>query len=135
MQNQETALKHTDESNAAGTARPLAKKPLFMPRADVYETRDALIVEADVPGADEKSVDITLEKNVLTVRGHVEFPNYEGYTAAYEEYAVGDYERAFTLGNEIDRDGIVATVRNGVLKVVLPKAQNAKPRQIVVKAE
>ena len=87
-----------------------------------------------MPGVDEKSIDITLEKSVLTLLGRVEQETHEGYCAAYVEYEAGDYERAFTLSDEIDRDRIEASVKNGVLRLTLPKAEPVKLRKINVKS-
>lgn len=114
---------------------PAAPKKVFMPRADVYETSEAIVVLADLPGVDENGVDITLEKNVLTLRGNVAEPNYPDRKLAWEEYAIGDYERTFTIGTDIQADAIAATLKNGVLKVTLPKVQEVKARKISVKAE
>jgi len=122
----------TQESATAAQAAP---KKVFMPRADVYETREAIVVLADMPGVDESGVDITLEKNVLTLRGNVAAAQFPERKLAWEEYAVGDYERTFTIGTDIQADAISATVKNGVLKVTLPKAQEVKTRKISVKAE
>jgi HSP20 family molecular chaperone IbpA len=88
-----------------------------------------------MPGVDESSVDITLEKNVLTIEGRVEWERPEGYELAYAEYGVGDYHRTFALSNEVDQSRIEATVRNGVLRLVLPKSEVAKTRKIAVRAE
>lgn len=88
-----------------------------------------------MPGVDEKSVDINLEKNVLSIYGRVDEGPLETYRPALVEYGIGDYERVFTLSDEIDRDRIQATVKNGVLRVVLPKAKAARSRKIAVKAE
>lgn len=107
----------------------------FIPRADIYESGNQITVLADMPGVDENHVDITLEKNVLTIHGHVEPINPEGYTLAYAEFLIGDYHRAFTLSNEIDRELIDASVKNGVLKLTLPKSKEAAPRKITVKGE
>ena len=101
---------------------------------DICETKDAIVLLADMPGVDEKSIDITLEKSVLTLLGRVEPETYEGYRAAYVEYDAGDYERAFTLSDEIDRDRIDASVKNGVLRLTLPKAEPVKLRKINVKS-
>ena len=106
----------------------------FVPRVDIYETEDELIAVADMPGVDENSVDITLEKNVLTINGFVETQQPDNYTLAYAEYDTGQYERSFTLTNEIDRDGIEAAVKNGVLRLRLPKIGDAKIKKIAVKA-
>ena len=107
---------------------------VFIPRADIYETNDALVVVADMPGVDEKSVDITLEKNVLTITGTVDFAQPDNYSLGYAEYEVGDYERSFTLSNTINFDKIEATMKNGVLQLHLPKAGPAKTKRISVKA-
>jgi HSP20 family protein len=106
----------------------------FVPRADVYETGDAIVVVADMPGINENTVDITLEDNVLTINGYVDPEPPEGYGLAYVEYRVGDYLRAFTLSDQIERSGIEATVKDGVLRLVLPKVEEVKKRKITVAA-
>ena len=106
----------------------------FVPRVDIYENKDALFLVADMPGVDEKTVDIELEKNVLTITGRVENGRVAGGTLMYSEYEIGDYERVFTLSEEIDRDKIVATVKNGVLRLELPKAEQVKPKKIAITA-
>ena len=93
-----------------------------------------MVVVADMPGVEESSVDITLEKNVLTINGYVEPEDPENYALTYAEYKVGDYRRRFTLSNQIDQENIKATVKNGVLRLWLPKADVAKARKITVKA-
>jgi len=107
----------------------------YSPQVDIIERKEDIVVIADVPGVDENSVDINLEKNVLSIYGRVEEEDFRNYSPTYAEYGVGDYERVFTLSDEIDRDRIDATVKNGVLTIVLPKAQAAKSRKISVKAE
>jgi len=106
---------------------------VFIPRADIYETDNEIVVVADIPGCDEHSIDITLEKNILKINGNVEARFPEGYSLAYSEYSVGDYQRTFALSDEIDSDHIDATVKNGVLRLVLPKAGPAKTHKITVK--
>lgn len=129
-----TTLPQQTTQNPAPATR-LAPKKVFMPRADVYESREAIVVLTDMPGVDQAGVDITLEKNVLTLRGSVSAPEFPDRKLAWEEYAIGDYERTFTIGTDIDSDAITATVKNGVLKVTLPKAQAVKARKISVKGE
>jgi HSP20 family protein len=109
-------------------------KKAFVPRADIYETDNEIVVVADMPGVDENSVDITLEKNVLTINGYIEPVQPENYNLAYAEYEEGDYQRSFTLSNEIDLSKIEAVVKNGVLQVHLPKIGEAKTKKIAVKA-
>ena len=109
-------------------------RKVFVPKVDIYETQDSMILIADMPGVDEKDVDITLEKNILTINGSVEPLQFEGYSLAYTEFDVGDYQRAFTISDEVDRDKIEATVKNGVLKITLHKAEQAKARKIAITA-
>ena len=105
----------------------------FIPRSDIFEMDDDIVVIVDVPGADEESIEITLEKNVLTINAYVAPDDFEGYSLAFGEYQVGDYQRSFRLSNEIDREKIEATIKEGVLRLSLPKAQEAKTRKIAVK--
>jgi HSP20 family molecular chaperone IbpA len=106
----------------------------YIPRADIYETDSNVVIVADMPGVDENSLDITLEKNVLSIVGSVDFDRPDSFGLAYAEYDVGDYERKFTISNEIDRESIEATVKDGVLRVYLAKAAPAKTRRIDVKS-
>ena len=105
----------------------------FVPRADIYETENEIIVLADIPGANEKSVDITLEKNVLSITAYIDATRSGDYGIAYAEYEEGDYQRSFRLSDEIDRDKIEASVSDGVLHLRLPKSKEAAARKIAVK--
>ena len=107
----------------------------FVPRSDIYETDEEIIVLADVPGAGEKTVDVTLEKNILTINAFIDPIRSNGYTPAYAEYDEGDYERSFRISDEIDRDKIEAAVNNGVLRLRLPKAAAVQARKISVKSK
>lgn len=107
---------------------------IFMPAVDIVETDDELIVMADIPGADEKSIDVTLEQNVLTLQARVEPLVPQGFDLQYREYDTGDFWRSFKLGDAIDREKIDARYTNGVLKLRLPKVEPAKPKKIAVKA-
>ncbi len=115
-----------------GAERTRARRA-YVPRVDIYETDDAIVLLTDMPGVDENAIDITLEKNVLTLNGLVEENNPDNYSLAYAEYQSGDFQRSFNLSNEIDREKIEATVKNGVLRLYLPKAGPAKTRKISVK--
>jgi HSP20 family protein len=107
--------------------------PVYVPAVDIYETENDLTVLADMPGVTKDNVDIDLTDDKLTIRGSVETQG-EGENMLLREFRVGDYYRQFTLGKTIDREKIEAGVTNGVLKIVLPKADAAKPRKIEVKA-
>jgi len=106
----------------------------FVPRADIYEVDDQIVVVTDVPGASEASIEITVEKNVLTINAYVDLVKHEGYALTWAEYEVGDYQRSFRLSEEIDRNKIEATIKDGVLHLYMPKAKEAQARKISVKA-
>jgi len=108
---------------------------VYVPKADIYETKNSIVLIADMPGVDEQTVDIALEKNILTITGNVETVAFAGKTLVYSEYDTGDYQRAFTISEEIDQDRIEATVKNGVLRLVLHKAEKAKLKKIAIKAD
>jgi len=110
-------------------------RKIYSPAVDIIERKDDIIVVADMPGVDDSSVDITLEKNVLTIYGKVDADIPEKHNLYLSEYGIGDYQRVFTLTDEVDREKIQATVKNGVLKILLPKAEVVKTRKISVKAE
>jgi HSP20 family protein len=107
---------------------------VYSPLTDVIETRDHILVVADIPGADEKSVNITLEKNILTIDAFPEPRDSDKYSLIYREYGTGDYQRVFSLSDQIDRDKIEAVVKNGVLYLDLPKASEARAKKITIKA-
>lgn len=129
--NREMAKKEATVPEGVERTKP---RRVFKPDVDIIERKDDTLLTADLPGVDEHSLDITLEKNILTIKGMVEHSLPAGYRLAYEEYAVGDYERVFTLSDEVDKDRIQASIKNGVLRLVLPKAAAAKSRKITVNA-
>ena len=116
------------------TGQRMPSRPVYLPPADVYETKDSIVVLAEMPGVAADGVDISLERRVLTIRGRSAANDHSGYQRVYNEYADGDYERVFTLSENIDRDRIEATLKEGVLHLVLPKAETAKARKIELKA-
>ena len=134
-ENKELQTQEVEKQEIAtnGVERTRARKA-YVPRADIFETKDAVVVVADMPGVDENSIDITLEKGVLSINGFVEQDQADNYSLAYAEYEVGDYFRRFTLSNEVDQENIQASVKNGVLRLHLPKAGPAQAKKISVKA-
>jgi HSP20 family protein len=106
---------------------------VYVPRADIYETVDAIVVITDLPGAAQKDVEITLEKNVLTIHASLAEKPMEGYSMVYSEFQCGDYERRFVLSNTIDQEKIEARVKDGVLYLRLAKAAPVKVRKIDIK--
>jgi HSP20 family protein len=105
---------------------------VFVPTTDIFEIEQALTLVAEMPGVDKHRVDVSVEDGVLTIQGQLDFSKYEGLRPVYTEYNIGHYRRIFTLSNRIDQNSISAEIKDGVLKLVLPKAEEAKPRRISV---
>lgn len=123
-QNSSTCAVHSQptESQAA---------PVFTPRVDLYEDPSGLVLYVDLPGVQPGSIELHYHAGELTLLGKVP-PRTLGQRRLVEEYAVGDYRRSFKLHESIDGGRISAAYKNGVLKVILPKVETARPRQIVV---
>ena len=104
--------------------------PVFAPATDIYEKADAVLVRCDMPGVDEQNLEITLEDNVLTVKGRQADGVPEGYEPLANEYYTGVYERSFKVSHEIDGSKIKASLKNGVLELALPKIPASAPQRI-----
>jgi HSP20 family protein len=122
------------QNEAHPETEQIRERRVYLPRTDIYETADGLVLVMDVPGADERSVEITLEKNVLTIHAYPAFVRPENHSLAYAEYGEGDYQRSFALSEEIDREKIEADVKHGVLTLHLAKASASQPHKIAVRA-
>jgi HSP20 family protein len=105
---------------------------VFLPTADIYETNDALNVVLEMPGVEKSSVEVRVEDGVLKIDGRLDFSKYQGLQPLYTEYNVGHYSRSFRLSSKIDQNKIGAELKDGVLSLVLPKVEEAKPRRIQV---
>lgn len=107
----------------------------WTPTMDIIERNDEIRLRAELPGLTEEDVDITVENNVLTIQGEKKFEESEE-EGAYRriESAYGTFYRRFTLPATVEQDRIDASFSNGVLTVTLPKAEQAKPKKIAVKA-
>ncbi len=127
---QEAQKQEVDETEAERTR----DRKAFVPRTDIYEDGEMITIVADMPGVDENAVEIILEKGILTINGYVEPELPEGFALSYAEYEIGDYQRSFKLSNQIDQENIQATVKDGVLRLSLPKVGPAKMRKIAVQA-
>ncbi len=107
---------------------------VFLPAVDIFETPEALVLVADMPGVSGDKVGLDLKENHLIISGEVDPPLSAGETMVEQEYYTGDYHREFHLGSIIDQTKIEATMKDGVLHLVLPKVEKAKPRKIKVKS-
>src|SRR5687767_12066198 len=135
LQNTQTSVEQTGKQEVTspdGVERTRSGR-VYLPAVDIYETDQDVVLVADMPGVDENSVDVSLEKNVLTIYGRVEPQIPAGHTLAYSEYRIGDYQRSFTMSNSIDWNRIEGVVKNGVLRLTLPKAGPATTKRIEVK--
>lgn len=132
MTPQELSVRNKQELSRDEQTRP---GRTFVPDVDIYETAESLWLWADMPGVDEKSIEVNLADGMLTLSGQVSLQEYDNLTPVYTEYNVGNYLRRFTVPNAIDSGRITARMTNGVLVLELPKAESAKPRKITVSAE
>lgn len=105
----------------------------WAPAVDIYEQNGNIELKAELPGIDPKDVDIRVENNVLTLRGERRLDN-EVKRESYHrvERAYGAFSRSFTLPTVVDTEKIQAEYKDGVLRLVLPKKEEAKPRQIQI---
>ncbi|MFC1834385.1 Hsp20/alpha crystallin family protein [Thermodesulfobacteriota bacterium] len=105
----------------------------FTPAVDIFETEKELVILADMPGVDPSNLDVDLNDDTLSVVGKVG-DSERGDNALLSEYRVGNYFRSFTLGDVVDPAKISATLKDGVLRVVLQKADKAVARRIPITA-
>ena len=102
----------------------------FVPSVDVSETQNEVILRYDMSGVDKNDLEITAEKNILTVIGHVSVESMGD--PVYQETRFGNYRRQFTLPDDVDADSIKAEMKNGVLTVSIAKPEKAKPKKIEI---
>ncbi len=117
------------ERPATQMTRPL------VPPVDVYENDHGITLLADMPGVTKEGLDVQVNKNVLTIKGVIADMVPEDIKPLYAEFGGKEYERAFTLGPDVDITRIEASMSSGVLKLFIPKAEEVKPKRIEVKVE
>ncbi|MBW1706715.1 MAG: Hsp20/alpha crystallin family protein, partial [Deltaproteobacteria bacterium] len=108
--------------------------PLFTPAVDIFETDQEITLLADMPGVKAKDLNIDLRDDVLTLDSEVEPPEGKSEVDVFREYQWGKYSRQFSLSQVIDQSKIDAELKDGVLRLKLPKVAAATPRKIAVKA-
>ena len=119
-----------EELVGAETTRP---GRMFTPAVDIFETESAITVLADMPGVHADSLAIDLRENVLTIEGQVNAAERGNEQMLLQEYDTGGFRREFRLTNLIDQSKIDAVLRDGVLRLTLPKAEIARPRKIEIR--
>ena len=103
----------------------------LVPPVDIFETNEALTVVVDLPGVGKDNVDVRVEESVLTIKGKADYEPPSNPLLG--EFNLHGYYRQFQLSDEVDQSRISAESKNGVLTILLPKAEKSKPRQIKVK--
>lgn len=105
----------------------------WSPSVDIYETENEIVLTAEVPGVDEKNIEIKLEDNTLSLKGDRNFEketkeeNYHRIERAY-----GSFYRSFTLPRNVDQDNIKAESENGILRITMPKKPELKPKKVKI---
>ena len=108
----------------------------WSPNVDIYENKDQIVLEAELPGMKREDFDLSVENNVITLRGERHFEKTEETDNYHRvERAYGSFVRSFTLPNSVSSEGATADYRNGVLRVTLPKRAETKARRIEIKGD
>jgi HSP20 family molecular chaperone IbpA len=129
------ALQAKAKREMTGPAEQTRPGPTFTPAVDIFETDKEITLMADMPGVKAEDLDIDLRENVLTMSGEVASPEGSNEVDVWREYQTGKYFREFSLSEVIDQAKIDAELRDGVLRLRLPKVGAATPRKITVKTE
>ena len=125
-----------------GNSRGLSGRPdessltSWAPAVDIHETENELVVRADLPGVDEKDLDVRIENNVLSIRGQRNLEtSVSGDTYLRVERVHGSFSRSFSLSSTVKTEDVKADYSDGVLTVRVPKREESKPKQVKVNVE
>lgn len=133
MDTENKALQAKEKSELKSGTEETRPGPTFTPSVDILETDKALTLLADMPGVTAKDLNIDLKEGVLTLSSSVAPPEGPGEIDVFTEYQIGNYYRKFNLSDGIDQSKIDAELKEGVLRLHLPKTEAAAPRRIEVK--
>lgn len=126
-------VNNPDSANRQGNGRAAGDTTRSMlPRVDVLEDGNGITLLADMPGVSKDQLELKVEGNTLLIEGAISAPAPQQMEAIYVEVRVPRYRRAFTLSRELDPGGIQASLKDGVLKLHIPKHEQAKPRRIEI---
>lgn len=126
----EMAPSQKQEISGAETTRP---GRVFEPQVDIFESEEAIVVLADMPGVDPSGLDIDLRDNLLTITGTVRLEQKGDERVLAREFEAGSFYRQFRLSNAVDQGRIDAALDRGVLRLTLPKAETHKPRKVEIR--
>lgn len=129
---EKTVATSAQDKNLAGREDTRSQEQYITPPVDIYENGEGLIVKADLPGVPKEGLELRVENSLLTIRGKA--AHAAPGDPVYREYGLVNFFRQFELSDRVDQTKISAELRNGVLTLNLPKAQEAKPRKIEIKA-
>jgi HSP20 family protein len=121
------------EPYLGGIGRSLLPRSRAYPAVNVWDDGPRLMAEAEIPGVEPGDVDVHVMGDELTIKGRRKMMEGEKLTYHRQERGTGEFTRVLTLPVEVDADTVEAVLRDGVLKITLPKEESAKPRQIKVK--
>lgn len=121
----------TAETPRGDVTKPRAPDRMYVPRVDVVETDDALLLYADLPGVKQEDVALTCQGDELVLHAACA-PRHAGKKLLYSEYGVGDFHRAFRVAEQVETGGIGASLKDGVLTVRVPKAEAVRTKRIAV---
>lgn len=132
-------MNKNERHNVAKDIQPsenIADKVILTPLTDIFETENELVIISEMPGVDEKSIEISFENNVILLSGKMKCDfTFDNFEEIREEFSCGIYKRSFSILSDIEIDKISAKIKEGVLKVFLPKSEKAKPKKILVNIE
>lgn len=127
-------LKIKEKQEVTSPAEQTKPGLVFTPSVDIFENDNEIVLLADMPGVQANALDIDLRDNTLTLDGEVEPSEAASEEDVLIEYEVGKYYRQFSLSEVIDQEKIDAQLKDGVLRLTLPKVEKAAPRTITVQA-
>lgn len=123
------------EPSRAASPERTRSRPYYLPRVDILELPEELVLVAEMPGVSKDGLDIRFENGQLSITGRVEDRQPEGTKYLWRDYECGDYHRTFNVSEIIDVERIHAEYRDGELTLRLPKVEKARPRKIEVKTK
>lgn len=132
MQQQNLTTRETGSAVERQNGQMNQAEQFMRPRASVYEATDSVVLELEMPGVARDKVDVTVEKDELTITGWRQPDNYDNVEILYRERVPLSYRRSFVLSNAIDTTKIGAAFCDGVLKLTLPKSERSKPKKITI---
>ena len=128
---EKTVATRSQERTVPSREETRSQERYVTPPVDIYETGEGLVVKADLPGVDKENLDVRVENNLLSIRGRA--THAAPGDLIYREYGLINFFRQFELNERVDQSKISADLKNGVLTLNLPKAEEAKPRKIDVR--